>query len=85
MPERLDDRSVLDIGAWDGFFSFEAERRGAARVEVLREIFRLAPTRNQAHNRHFPKLLPLGPFFGLSGARWPVPAGDVVRRVLERT
>lgn len=24
--------SVLDIGAWDGFFSFEAERRGAARV-----------------------------------------------------
>jgi tRNA (mo5U34)-methyltransferase len=32
MPERLDDRSVLDIGAWDGFFSFEAERRGAARV-----------------------------------------------------
>jgi tRNA (mo5U34)-methyltransferase len=32
LPERLDDRSVLDIGAWDGFFSFEAERRGAARV-----------------------------------------------------
>ena len=25
-------RSVLDIGAWDGFFSFEAERRGAADV-----------------------------------------------------
>lgn len=25
-------RSVLDIGAWDGFFTFEAERRGAARV-----------------------------------------------------
>ncbi|MEM7529203.1 MAG: hypothetical protein AAF416_16275 [Pseudomonadota bacterium] len=23
---------VLDIGAWDGFFSFEAERRGAAEV-----------------------------------------------------
>jgi tRNA (mo5U34)-methyltransferase len=23
---------VLDIGAWDGFFSFEAERRGAAAV-----------------------------------------------------
>jgi len=32
LPARLDDRSVLDIGAWDGFFSFEAERRGAARV-----------------------------------------------------
>lgn len=25
-------KSVLDVGAWDGFFSFEAERRGAARV-----------------------------------------------------
>src|SRR4030095_7017030 len=24
--------SVLDVGAWDGYFSFEAERRGAARV-----------------------------------------------------
>jgi len=31
-PERLDGKTVLDIGAWDGFFSFEAERRGAARV-----------------------------------------------------
>lgn len=25
-------KSVLDIGAWDGFYSFEAEKRGAARV-----------------------------------------------------
>ena len=32
LPDRLDGRSVLDIGAWDGFFSFEAERRGASRV-----------------------------------------------------
>jgi len=32
MPERLDGKTVLDVGAWDGFFSFEAERRGAARV-----------------------------------------------------
>ena len=32
LPESLAGRSVLDIGAWDGFFSFEAERRGAARV-----------------------------------------------------
>ena len=28
----LQGRTVLDIGAWDGFFSFEAERRGASRV-----------------------------------------------------
>lgn len=32
LPERLDGLSVLDIGAWDGFFSFECERRGASRV-----------------------------------------------------
>lgn len=32
LPTDLSGRSVLDIGAWDGFFSFEAERRGAKRV-----------------------------------------------------
>jgi tRNA (mo5U34)-methyltransferase len=31
-PRDLSGKSVLDIGAWDGFYSFEAERRGAARV-----------------------------------------------------
>ena len=28
LPENLSGLSVLDVGAWDGFFSFEAERRG---------------------------------------------------------
>ena len=32
MPEDLSGLSVLDIGAWDGYISFEAERRGARRV-----------------------------------------------------
>jgi tRNA (mo5U34)-methyltransferase len=32
LPASLEGLSVLDIGAWDGFFSFECERRGAARV-----------------------------------------------------
>jgi tRNA (mo5U34)-methyltransferase len=32
LPPSLSGRTVLDIGAWDGFFSFEAERRGADRV-----------------------------------------------------
>jgi tRNA (mo5U34)-methyltransferase len=32
MPEDLSGRTVLDIGSWDGFFAFEAERRGASRV-----------------------------------------------------
>jgi tRNA (mo5U34)-methyltransferase len=35
MPADLTGWSVLDIGAWDGFFSFEAERRGASRVVAL--------------------------------------------------
>lgn len=32
LPASLAGKTVLDVGAWDGFFSFEAERRGAARV-----------------------------------------------------
>ena len=32
LPADLIGKSVLDIGAWDGFFSFAAERRGATRV-----------------------------------------------------
>jgi tRNA (mo5U34)-methyltransferase len=31
----LRGKTVLDVGAWDGFFSFEAERRGAVRVVAL--------------------------------------------------
>ncbi len=31
LPERLDNMSVLDIGAAEGFYSFESERRGAER------------------------------------------------------
>ena len=32
LPEDLTGWTVLDIGAWHGFFSFECERRGADRV-----------------------------------------------------
>jgi tRNA (mo5U34)-methyltransferase len=32
LPADMSGRSVLDVGAWDGFFSFECERRGATRV-----------------------------------------------------
>ncbi len=32
LPADLSGRTVLDIGAYDGFYSFEAERRGASRV-----------------------------------------------------
>ncbi len=34
-PADLTGKTVLDIGAWDGFFSFEAEKRGASRVVSL--------------------------------------------------
>src|SRR5256885_11922615 len=34
LPEDLRGLRVLDIGAWDGWFSFECERRGAAVVAV---------------------------------------------------
>src|SRR5688572_5507601 len=32
LPASLKGKTVLDVGAFDGFFSFECERRGAARV-----------------------------------------------------
>jgi tRNA (mo5U34)-methyltransferase len=32
---KLEGKSVLDIGAWDGFYSFAAEQRGASRVVAL--------------------------------------------------
>lgn len=32
LPSSLAGQTVLDVGAWDGFYSFEAARRGARRV-----------------------------------------------------
>lgn len=32
LPEDMKDMSVLDIGAWDGYFSFICEKRGANKV-----------------------------------------------------
>ena len=32
LPADLSGQTVLDVGAWDGFYAFEAERRGARRV-----------------------------------------------------
>lgn len=34
LPENLSGKRVLDIGAWDGWFTFECERRGADVVAV---------------------------------------------------
>jgi tRNA (mo5U34)-methyltransferase len=35
LPATLHGSSVLDIGAWDGYFSFDMEQRGAASVTAL--------------------------------------------------
>lgn len=35
IPERLDGKRVLDIGAWDGYWTFEALRRGAREVVAI--------------------------------------------------
>lgn len=34
LPESLAGKSVLDIGAWDGYYSFACAQRGAARVRA---------------------------------------------------
>jgi len=38
MPADLTGKTVLDIGAYDGFFSFAAEQRGAARVVAADKV-----------------------------------------------
>jgi tRNA (mo5U34)-methyltransferase len=38
LPESLAGRTVIDIGAADGFFAFECERRGASRVVATDSI-----------------------------------------------
>lgn len=35
LPDSFAGKTVLDIGTWDGFFAFEAEKRGASRVLAL--------------------------------------------------
>lgn len=35
LPEDLTGKRVLDVGAWDGYWSFEAAKRGAAHVVAI--------------------------------------------------
>jgi tRNA (mo5U34)-methyltransferase len=49
MPD-LRGKSVLDVGAWDGKYSFEAEAAGASRVVALDHyVWRLDPAARQAY------------------------------------
>jgi SAM-dependent methyltransferase len=59
---------------------------GSAPVrEVSRELVRMEPNWNQRYNTTFPRLLPLGPFFGLLGHEVRGPGGDIARVILERS
>jgi tRNA (mo5U34)-methyltransferase len=57
IPEDLSGKTVLDIGAWDGLFSFEAERRGA-RVTAIDTGFTFAHRRLNSRV----ELHPLSPY-----------------------
>ena len=46
LPLDLTGKTVLDIGAWDGYFSFEAERRNAALV-VASDMALTKPDKNR--------------------------------------
>ncbi|HON55857.1 MAG TPA: DUF1698 domain-containing protein [bacterium] len=41
MPKDLSGKKVLDIGTWDGYFSFEAEKRGAKEILAIDNHYRL--------------------------------------------
>jgi SAM-dependent methyltransferase len=87
------DTPVYGDGVEGGRYFFErwydparlARLVGSAPVrQVSSELVRLSPNWSRAYNRHFPKLLPLGPFFGFLGREVGGPGGDVARLVLER-
>jgi tRNA (mo5U34)-methyltransferase len=55
IPADLSGKTVLDVGAWDGFFSFEFERRCAKRVLAIDawggrglDVFEAHPTAKSA-------------------------------------
>jgi len=52
MPKDLSGKKVIDVGAWDGFFSFEAERRNAKSVLAVDTVmWKEHPTFNVQKNR----------------------------------
>lgn len=38
VPERVDGENILDVGAWDGFWTFEALKRGAKHVTAIEDF-----------------------------------------------
>jgi tRNA (mo5U34)-methyltransferase len=51
IPRDLHGKTVLDLGCWDGFFSFECERRGAKRVVAVDDfVWRHHATKDRGFN-----------------------------------
>lgn len=48
IPSSLDGKRVLDIGAWDGYWTFEALKRGAAQVVAIDDFSDYLGTLNQS-------------------------------------
>lgn len=51
LPADMTGLRVLDIGAWDGFFSFEAESRGADVVSLDHYVWSVDTSALNAHNQ----------------------------------
>ncbi len=51
LPEDLSGQSVLDIGAWDGYFSFEMERRGARVVALDNDAWAINHAAREAYHQ----------------------------------
>lgn len=55
-------------------------------LELVRSsVVRLQPNWHEHYSRHFPKLVPLGPFYGLLARERRGPGGDVARLLFERS
>lgn len=88
------DQGGVDHGAEAGRFFFQRhydderlERLVVAvpELELVRSsVARLQPNWHELYSRHFPKLVPLGPFYGLLARERRGPGGDVVRLLFER-
>jgi tRNA (mo5U34)-methyltransferase len=53
LPDSFAGKTVLDVGAYDGFFSFEAEKRGAGRVVATDEVCWTGPPGTMGDGRGF--------------------------------
>lgn len=47
VPERLDGETILDVGAWDGYWTFESLKRGAKHVLAIDDF---SDTTGEIHN-----------------------------------